>query len=110
MILSFNGTEVGQLHDLPRLVAGTSPDTDATMTVWRNGQNDPAEGESRESSPTSKLPRPMVGEDEEQPMRAEALGMHFAPLTSQLRRELHVAKDMHVAWWLRGSTAGMRRR
>ena len=27
-------------------------------------------------------------------MKAEALGMQFAPLTSQLRRELHVSKDV----------------
>ena len=37
VILSFNGTEVGRLRDLTRLVAGTAPDTSATMNVWRNG-------------------------------------------------------------------------
>ena len=38
VILSFNGNEVDHLRDLPRLVAATAPDTNATMTVWRNGQ------------------------------------------------------------------------
>jgi serine protease Do len=94
VILSFNGTDVGQLHDLPRLVAGTSPDTDATMTVWRNGQTVQLKAKVGELA-NEQVASANGGEDEEQPMRAEALGMHFAPLTSQLRRELHVAKDMH---------------
>jgi serine protease Do len=107
VILSFNGTEVGQLHDLPRLVAGTSPDTDATMTVWRNGQTVQLKAKVGELA-NEQVASANGGEDEEQPMRAEALGMHFAPLTSQLRRELHVAKDMHgvvVARVDRGSAA-----
>jgi serine protease Do len=33
--------------------------------------------------------------DEEQPAPAEALGMHFSPLTSELRRDLHLGKDVN---------------
>jgi serine protease Do len=36
-----------------------------------------------------------AGGEEDQAVRAEAMGMHFVPLTSQLRRELHLAKDVH---------------
>jgi serine protease Do len=94
VILSFNGTEVGRLRDLPRLVAGTAPDTEATMTVWRNGQKVQLQAKIGELA-NEKVASATGGEDEEQPMKAEASGMHFAPLTAQLRRELHVAKDVH---------------
>src|SRR6202049_91621 len=38
VILSFNGSEVGRLRDLSRLVAETTPDSSAKLKVWRNGQ------------------------------------------------------------------------
>ena len=94
VILSFNGTEVSQLRDLPRLVAGTAPDTGASMTVWRNGQNIELQAKVGELA-NEKVAFANGGDDEDQPAKAEALGMHFAPLTGQLRRELHVAKDVH---------------
>jgi len=94
VILSFNGTEVDHLRDLPRLVAGTAPDTGATMGVWRNGQTIQLQANVGELA-NEKVASANNGEDEEQPVKAEALGMHFAPLTAQLRRELHVAKDVH---------------
>jgi len=94
VILSFNGTEVGQLRDLPRLVAGTAPDTATTMKVWRNGQTVELQAKVGELA-NEKVASANGSEDEEQPMKAEAMGMHFAPLTAQLRRELHVAKDVH---------------
>src|SRR5271167_3883206 len=94
VILSFNGNEVSHLRDLPRLVAGTAPDTGATMTVWRNGQTVELQAKVGELA-NEQVASASGGEDEEQPMKAEALGMHFAPLTNQLRRELRVAKDVH---------------
>jgi serine protease Do len=96
VILAFNGNEVSRLRDLPRLVAGTAPDTGATMKVWRNGQTVELQtkvGELANEQVASAGGAP----DEEQPTKAEALGMHFAPLTSQLRRQLHVGKDVHGA-------------
>jgi serine protease Do len=94
VILSFNSTEVSHLRDLPRLVAGTAPDTEASMKVWRNGQTVELQAKVGELA-NEQVASANGGEDEEQPMKAEAVGMHFAPLTVQLRRELHVAKDVH---------------
>src|SRR5271168_3104012 len=92
VILSFDSNEVGHLRDLPRLVAATAPDTGATMKVWRNGQTIELQAKVGELA-NEQVASATGGEDEEQPMKAEALGMHFAPLTNQLRRELHVSKD-----------------
>ena len=94
VILSFNGTEVDHLRDLPRLVAETAPDRDATIKVWRNGQTLQLQAKVGELA-NEKVASANAGEDEGQPMKAEAMGMHFAPLTARLRRELHVAKDVH---------------
>jgi len=96
VILSFNGTDVSQLRDLPRMVAGTAPDTTATMTVWRNGEKVELHTKVGELGNEQVASATNAGEDEDQqPKKAEALGMHFAPLTAQLRRELHVGKDVH---------------
>ena len=95
VILSFNGSEVDHLRDLPRLVAATAPDSAATMTVWRNGQKVQLQATVGEVANNEQVASTSSGQEEEQPARAEALGMHFAPLTGQLRRELNVAKDVH---------------
>jgi len=94
VILSFNGTDVSQLRDLPRLVAGTAPDTAATMTVWRNGEKVELHTKVGELA-NERVASASAGEDEDQPTKAEALGMHFTLLTAQLRHELHVGKDVH---------------
>src|SRR5579863_213488 len=39
VILSFNGSEVTQLRDLPRLVAAVAPGSTGSLTVWRGGQS-----------------------------------------------------------------------
>jgi serine protease Do len=94
VILSFNDKDIRQLRDLPRLVAATAPDARTTMMVWRNGQKTPLHVTVGELA-NEQVASASGGPSEEQPAKAEALGMHFAPLTSQLRRELHVAKDVH---------------
>jgi serine protease Do len=76
------------------MVAGTAPDTAATMTVWRNGEKVELHTKVGELANERVVSATNSGEDEDQqPAKAEALGMHFAPLTAQLRRELHVGKD-----------------
>jgi serine protease Do len=93
VILSFNGREVDRLHDLPRLVAGAAPDSKAELTVWRNGQTVDLQGTLGELPNPEQVATATGGSEEDQSAAAEASGMHFAPLTAQLRRELHVGKD-----------------
>ena len=94
VILSFNGNEIGRLHDLPRLVAAAAPDVNAKMRVWRSGQTIELHATLGELPNTEQVASAAGGSEEEQPTAAEALGMHFAPLTNQLRRELHIGKDV----------------
>src|SRR5260221_3353758 len=40
VIVKFNGHEIDKLHDLPRLVAETTINSKADVTVWRNGHDE----------------------------------------------------------------------
>jgi len=94
VILAFNGSEVDQLHDLPRLVATASPSTDATVTVWRDGHKTDLRAKLGELPDNNQVASAGDEQDEAQPSRAAALGMHFAPLTKELRQELHIGKGV----------------
>ncbi len=95
VILMFNGNEVSHLRDLPRLVAETAPDTAAKMKVWRNGQTVELQATLGEL-PTNneQVASATGGREQDDSARADALGMHLAPLDSQLRRELHTGKEV----------------
>src|SRR5215471_17508607 len=93
VILSFNGTEVGRLHDLPRLVAAAAPDSHAKMKVWRNAQAIELEAMIGELSNSDQVASAAGGE-EGATAHADAMGMHFAPLNKELRQELHIGKDV----------------
>jgi len=99
VILSFNGSDVKQLRDLPRLVAATAPGSAASLTLWRNGQSSElhtALGEAPENPQIASAKGDRSGEQSGEPSgvdQGEALGMHFAALTNSLRRELQVGRD-----------------
>ncbi len=109
VVLDLNGTEVKELRDLPRLVAGVSPGGKATMTVWRSGQSTELPvtvGESPENPQVASAD----GDGEqsgEESGRANALGLQFATLTNDMRRELHVGKDVQGAVVTRVEEGGM---
>jgi serine protease Do len=94
VILTFNGNEVSRLRDLPRLVAETAPDTGVKMKVWRNGQTADLHATLGELPNNEQVASATNGREQDESARADALGMHLAPLNSQLRRELHTGKDV----------------
>jgi len=97
VILSFNGSEVKQLRDLPRLVAAMAPGSMASLTVWRNGQSSELHttlGEAPENPRVASANSEQSGEQSGKD-QGQALGMHFTELTSNLRRELHLSHEVH---------------
>ena len=91
VVLSLNGSEVKQLRDLPRLVAGNAPGSTAKLTVWRNRQQTELQVKLGE---VPENPQAAAAEDRPAPeSRAEAAGLHFGPLTNELRRELRLGRD-----------------
>ncbi len=86
MILAFDGSKINELHDLPRLVAAVAPDSAATVTVWRDGREIELQAKLGELPDNNQVASANSGPEEEQSAQATALGMHFAPLTNELRQ------------------------
>src|SRR5712671_6015990 len=93
VVLSFNGTEITQLRDLPRAVSAMAPGSAATLTVWRNGQSTELKAKIGDA-PEKPRVAAAGGNDQPSESRADALGLHFATLTNDLRRELHLGRDI----------------
>src|SRR5207248_823149 len=93
VVLSFNGTEITQLRDLPRAVAAIAPGTNATLKVWRNGQSTELQAKIADAPENPRIAS-SAGGNQPSEGRAEALGLHFAALTNDLRRELHLGRDV----------------
>jgi serine protease Do len=95
VILEFDGAKVNELHDLPRLVAAAAPDSSATVTVWRNGKQTELQAKLGELPDNNQVASANGSSPaEEGSAQATALGMHFGPLTNDLRHELHLAKSV----------------
>jgi serine protease Do len=99
VILSFNGGEVKQLRDLPRLVSATAPGSTGSLTVWRNGQSSELRTTIGEAPADPHVASANGDPSDEQPVepsrddQANALGVHLAGLTNELRQELRVGRD-----------------
>jgi serine protease Do len=94
VILSFNGTHVKELRDLPRAVANTAPDTDASLTVWRGGKTTELRASLGEAPENPRVASASGDRDQADDERADALGLHLSPLTSDLRRQLNIGRDV----------------
>ena len=95
VVLSFNGTEINQLRDLPRAVSATKPGSSATLTVWRNGEKTELQAKVGEAPENPRVASAAGGTEQGDEDHAQAAGLHFAPLTPDLRRELHLGRDAH---------------
>jgi serine protease Do len=76
------------------LVAAVAPNTPATVAVWRNGREIELQAKLGELPDNNQVASANSGPVEEGSAQATALGMRFAPLTNELRQELHVAKSV----------------
>jgi serine protease Do len=94
VILAFDGHPIRQLHDLPRLVAAAAPNSQANLSVWRDGHRIEVQAKLGEFPNTPQLAAAQ-GQEPEEGVGAAALGMHFAPLTEQARRALQLGKEAH---------------
>jgi serine protease Do len=92
VILSFNGTPVKQLRDLPRAVAAAAPDSDASLTVWRSGKSTELRTSLAEAPENPRVASAAGDRPDEE--RADALGLRFSPLTPELRRQLNIGRDV----------------
>lgn len=85
VILSFDGTEVKQMSDLPRIVGATKPGTKADMVVWRKGQQETlkVKVDALESSDSRATQRAKPKEQ-----AADRLGLSVGPLDEADKQRL----------------------
>jgi serine protease Do len=96
VITTVNGHEIDKVHDLPRLVAETPVGKTLDITVMRNGKRQQVEATIAELKDQDRQFASSKGGSESQ-QKAEnsaALGLQFAPLDAQIRRRLHIGKDV----------------
>lgn len=107
IILKFNGQAIDTTRDLPRLVGASKVGSQATVTVWRRGQQLElhaaiVELKDEDGKPSRATPKkPQAGP-------ANALGLHVSDLSPAQRRELRVELGVLVeAAQGRAATAGL---
>jgi serine protease Do len=95
VVLSFDGHPVKALRDLPRLVADEAPGSAATLTVWRDGKSVELHATLGEAPENPRIASASGDEGPADETPAGAFGMHFAPLTADLRHELNLGREVH---------------
>ena len=93
VILKFDGRDVEEMRDLPRMVAETDVGKDVRVVVWRKGKTQTLKVvlgllDEGEDAPAASVDTP------EAPAATEsALGMKLQPLTDAMRGEYTIAED-----------------
>jgi serine protease Do len=92
VILKAGDKEIGDVHDLPRLVAQTPIGSKLPLTLMRNGKSqtvvaDVGEMPAKEASAEATTGQPSAA--------ASALGLQLGPLDPELRSELKIGKDVN---------------
>ncbi len=90
VILSFDGHDLVKMRDLPLEVAETQVGEKAEVKVWRAGHEVTVQPEIAVMPANPEQVARNEAAPPAHPQAASALGMKLAPLTSELRRELHV--------------------
>ncbi|MDF2764356.1 MAG: serine protease [Rhodospirillales bacterium] len=97
VILGFDGREVEEMRDLPRIVAETPADKAVELRVWRGGgevtqnvtiakQDQRAQQIALGETPDAAAP--------EAATTSETLGATLAPLTADLRQQYQISEDV----------------
>ncbi len=79
VIIGFNGQKIEHMSDLPRLVGGTRPGTEAEVQVWRKGKVVDLKAKVAELSDEPAAPQADSGESA---ASTDMLGLKVGPLTS----------------------------
>ena len=101
VILSFDGTDIAEMRDLPRAVAGTGVDETVRMVVSRKGKTQTLKvtvGRLKEAGEDEKPKAAKKDDDEEvEEENFVALGMKLETLDRAARERLKLDKDLEGA-------------
>ena len=96
VVLRFNGRDVRQMRDLPRMVADTPVGSEVDVELWRRGSRQVvsvALGRLEESDIEMGMPPGMDGDGDGDPS-ASIFGLTLESLTQQRRMELDLPDDV----------------
>jgi serine protease Do len=91
IILAYDGRDIAQSTDLPRLVGETKPGAHATLRLWRDG------AERTVAIVVGEMPtEQLASADESAQGGSGKLGLTVRPLTAEERREMHAQSGLLV--------------
>ncbi len=93
VVLTFNGSEVTKMRDLPRLVAAAAPGSKASLTVWRSGKENNIDINIGEMPENPQVASTTSGDEQPTENHADVMGLHLGALNNDLRRNLHLGGD-----------------
>ena len=94
VVLRFNGQEVREMRNLPRIVADTNVGTKVPVVVWRDGKEEtlqvtiaelPAEAQQAAGTPNQARP--------DQTLQLSGLGMTVSPITNEARERFSLRAE-----------------
>ena len=95
VIIRFNGKEINNVHDLPRLVAETPPGQQVQLAVLRNGKEQQIAATVGDSREQTRVGSTGGGRgDQMRPRRSSALGLELSPLSDEARNQAGVPADV----------------
>jgi serine protease Do len=89
VITAASGHEIKTVHDVSRLAASAPVGSGLNLTILRNGKEQTIE------ATIGEMPKKVAAAEQSGKQSAAALGMELAPLTPQLRSQLHEPKDVN---------------
>jgi serine protease Do len=96
VVVRFDGHDIKEMHNLPRLVAGSPIGKRAEVVVWRNGKEIPYQVTLGKlpDDPNMKLAPTEPPSKKEMGRKETLLGMVLSPLNRELRKQYRIAKDV----------------
>jgi serine protease Do len=95
VIVGYDGHAIEKLRDLPLAVAETPVGQKAEVKVWRDGHEQTLEPMIAEMPEhPEQVARGEEAAPESHPQTASTMGLKLEPLTADLRRELHVPRNV----------------
>ncbi|MEM6943032.1 MAG: DegQ family serine endoprotease [Pseudomonadota bacterium] len=95
VILKFDGKEISEMRDLPRIVAETAVGSTVRVVVFRKGKTQSVKvtlGLLEEQSPVQ--PASLQPADESAPTDLSSLGLQLAPISGAAREEYNIPDDV----------------
>jgi serine protease Do len=95
IILKFDGQDVKEMHNLPRIVADTAVGKEVPLTVWRDGKEVTLQATLAERPATDQLASADATKpvDKTKPTDITGLGLKVAPVSQDLKDKFQLQDD-----------------